>query len=214
MVVKLRSTICLLLFGLIACPPISAAEEGFLFRDQQKDAGTATADYYRDVVPYVQQAQLPTTLPTETEAKTPAKPKAVATKPEATKPETPKPEAPKATAPAVAPVPKTTPAPPAVAKPKPAEPASAKTSPATTAPAITTPAKPAPAKPTQPSKKILPESFIDDFYGATDDCCEATCGPRNCCDPVCSSGCNSLGYDCCDDRDFFRSGNFYIRGWI
>ncbi|MBN2294450.1 MAG: porin [Pirellulales bacterium] len=220
MVIKLRSTICLLLFGLIACPQISAEEEGFLFQSQQEDTGTATADYYRDVIPYVQQAQLPT-LPTDIDAKPPAKPKAA----ETPKPQTPKPKAAKAPepeakpAPKATPAPKTTPAPPAAAKPKPAAtapapPAAVKPAPAKAKPAQPAPAKTAPAKPIQPSKKILTETAIDYGCNVNDECCGTCCNQPSCCDPVCSGGCNTLGYDCYDDHDFFRSGNFYIRGWI
>ena len=66
MLVSQRSTICLLILGLIVCPSLSKAEEGFLFRNQQKTTGSAR--YYSGVEPYALQAQLPT-LPTRARRK-------------------------------------------------------------------------------------------------------------------------------------------------
>ncbi len=184
MVVKLRSTICLLMFGLIACPSISSAEEGFFFRNQQKAAGSGSAHYYDGVAPYALQAQLPTLADEKPDAKPPAAPKDASPKPASPEVASPKPASPE-----VAPTPKPNPAPPAAANPK-------------------------PAKPTPPREMILPQSVIDDCGAVSDDCSEDTCDRQGCYDPGCKGDCNSIGYDCCDERDFFRSGNFYIRGWI
>lgn len=41
-------------------------------------------------------------------------------------------------------------------------------------------------------------------------CCDVSCDDEGCC----ASGCGGLGYECDDEIDFFRSGKFYVRGWI
>ena len=166
MVINLRSTICLLMLGLIACPSISADEEGFLFRNQEKAAGSGSAGDDSGVPPFVLQAQLPTLgeEKPDTKTKTPAKPKAA--KPEAVS------------------KPKSNPTPRAATKPKP------------------------------PGKVTLSESAIDDCCGVNGDCCETTCDRQGCYDSGCNGDCNRTDYDCCNERDFFRSGNFYIRSWI
>ena len=215
MLVSQRSTICLLILGLIVCPSLSKAEEGFLFRNQQKTTGSAR--YYSGVEPYALQAQLPT-LPTEPAAKEPAKAPAATPAPAAPapaapqattpasatpKPATPAPAAPKAATPApatpkVVTEPKPNPVPPAAAKPVPVKP---------------TPIKPVPVKPIPPSDHIMPDTMIGDSCAVGDDCCASTCGQQGSCSSGCNGGCG-LGYDCCGEKDFFRSGNFYIRGWI
>ena len=78
-----------------------------------------------------------------------------------------------------------------------------------------------PAKNNGPSENV----FVDytDMTGDCRDttCGDVTCGDVGCCenacgraDACCTAGCRNIGFDCCGERDFLRSGNFYIRGWV
>ena len=168
MVVHLRSTICLFLFVLIACPSIARAQTGFIFRDQISRDASPAVQHHQWVLPYTAQVQRQT----------------IATKP-ALKP---------------------------------------------------TAKKNATSRATDNSPT---ESTVDDYADMTGDCRDTACCDVGCCDVGCCDvgccdvgccdvgccentgcrddgcgGCRGIGFDCCDQRDFFRSGNFYIRGWV
>jgi hypothetical protein len=121
MVVRLRSTICLFIFALIACPSVATAQEGFLFRNKAPKTASAAK------------------------------------------------------------------------------------------PAIKTASKPAIKLVAQ--QTVTPRTAVNDCADVADDCCDTTCGGVGCCENTgrCDCCCNDF---CCNERDFLRSGNFYIRGWI